>query len=114
LQSADDGACGDGRRSRSPGRGRCISIFLDKNRRYIGKYQSKQAAKKDAAAVDTAGVGVAGACEHPAEFGGTLDGQASHGDGRLRALLRTTVPSQPRTGTAPPHTQRLLANSCLA
>jgi hypothetical protein len=24
-----------------PGRGRCVSIFLDKNRRYIGKPQSK-------------------------------------------------------------------------
>jgi hypothetical protein len=32
------------------GRGRCVSIFLDKNRRYIGKSQSKRPAKKDATA----------------------------------------------------------------
>jgi hypothetical protein len=28
------------------GRGRCVSIFLDKNRRYIGKYQSKLPPKR--------------------------------------------------------------------
>jgi hypothetical protein len=34
----------------SGGRGRGVSIFLDKNRCYIGKSQSKRAAKKDATA----------------------------------------------------------------
>jgi hypothetical protein len=33
-----------------PGRGRCVSIFLDKNRRHTGESQSKRPAKKDATA----------------------------------------------------------------
>jgi hypothetical protein len=39
-----------GRARVETGRGRCVSIFLDKNRRYIGKFQSKRPDEKDATA----------------------------------------------------------------
>jgi hypothetical protein len=78
-------------RSARTGWSRCVSILLDKNRRYIGKSQSQRPPKRTQRPPHLGGAGAAGRLQHALGLGGGAGGDIGGAGGGGGAARRAEV-----------------------